>query len=308
MANSNTDPTANRTATQPAGLELAVIAYGIARLDYAELAVHRKTPPSRFTPRIGPLLLKHSDEQTVAALVAMDRAMSAANIANEACGRWAVVSTSSYLGRNASVAVTDKFQAEGPWGVSVHPTPHRSLHSVASTVSLGLQSHGPSIGAGGAPGQEPSALLSAAGMLESGAWDGVWTLFSAWSPELELDFKGQPISESTCLAVALGLVSQPVVTTVGRVRIDIVEGGQTAAAPVGDSHQESVNLTEFLADEGRKRGAWSCSPSPWMRLELDLPLAELPKPHFSIRGAESSRTVVRPAQPAQTRGDATPPV
>lgn len=148
MAVSKTAPTAPQSATEPAGLELPVVAHGIARLDFAELAAVRKAPPSRFTPRVGPLLLKHSDEQTVAALVAMDRAMSAASMANEACGRWAIVSSSCYLGRNASIAVTDRFQAEGPWGVSVHPTPHRSLHSVASTVSLGIQNHGPSIGAG----------------------------------------------------------------------------------------------------------------------------------------------------------------
>ena len=151
-------------------------ARGIARFEFAELAALRKTPPSRFVGNLGPLTLKHSDEQTVAALVAIDRAMSAANITNESCRRWAIVSTSSYLGRNASIAVTDRFQAEGPWGVSVHPTPHRSLHSVASTVSLGLQNHGPSIGAGGARARNP-VVLSAAGLLQSGHWDGVWVLF-----------------------------------------------------------------------------------------------------------------------------------
>jgi hypothetical protein len=161
------------------------------------------------------------------------------------------------------------------------------------------------MGAGGAPGQEPSALLSAAGLLKCGQWDGVWTLFTAWMPDLEIDGKGQPTSDSICLAVALGLVSQPALASVGRVRIDVT--GEQPAVSAGNSPQASASLIEFLADENCQSGMWSCLPSPWMRLEIELAVADLPKPHFSLRGAEQSRAVVGP-RPAQTPGSPIPPV
>ncbi len=150
--------------------------------------------------------------------------------------------------------------------------------------------------------------MSAAGLLESGQCDGVWLVFSAWSPELALDIKGQPVSDSTCVAVALGLVSQPAVTNLGRVRIDIIDDEPSTLASAESSSQDSFSLTAYLADERRKTWTWSCHPSPWMRLKLDLALADLPKPHFSMRGGEQTRTVARPSQPAQASDDANPPV
>jgi hypothetical protein len=289
---------ANLESNSAAGLELSVITRGVARLDFAQLAAARKAPPSRFAANIAAPSLKHTDEQAVAALVALDRAMTAAGMSNEACHRWGVISTSSYVGRNASAAIRDRFLAEGAWGVSVHATPHRSLHSIASTISLGLQNHGPSFGSGGAPGQEPSGLMAAAGFLQSGQCDGIWLLLTAWLPELAVDVKGQPIGESTCLGVALGLVAQPAVTSVGRVRIRMLDE-QSPAAAAAASPQPVVNLTEFLADEGLKSSVWSCLPSPWMKLEIELSSADLRGPHFAMRGASQSRTERKTSQSGQ---------
>jgi hypothetical protein len=196
----------------------------------------------------------------------------------------------------------DRFGIEGPWGVSVHATPHRSLHSVASTISLGLQNHGPSFGSGGAPGQESSALLSAVGLLQSGPWHGVWVVCSGWWPELEFDVKGQPTSASTCVAAVLGLVSQATVTTLGHLRIELSD--EAAADSSQTDSSETVRLTEFLADESRSHSSWRCRPSPWMRMELALSAAELPKPHFALRGGNSSRSTAR----QQTPGTKLPPV
>jgi hypothetical protein len=74
------------------------------------------------------------------------------------------------------------------------------------------------------------------------------------------------------------------------VRIDTT-GEQPTAAPAESSPRATISLTEFLADESRTSDAWNCLPSPWMRLEIDLAVADLPKPHFPIHATEQNRSV-----------------
>ena len=78
--------------------ELAIVAHGTAGLTIAELAAMRKQPPACFSPKLSPLFLKHSDEQTLAALAALYRAKADFGLDAEDFGPWAVVSISRYLG------------------------------------------------------------------------------------------------------------------------------------------------------------------------------------------------------------------
>src|SRR5690348_4191012 len=139
--------------------ELAVLAHGAARLSVSELAQLRQQSIERFSAQLRPQLLKHSDEQTLAAAVALDRAVGQMPWC-ETYADWAVVSATQYLGRAAFAAVIAKYKVDGPWGVSVQVIPHTSPHALASTISMGLASHGPCIGAGTAPGEESRALLT----------------------------------------------------------------------------------------------------------------------------------------------------
>ena len=71
--------------------------------------------------------------------------------------------------------------------------------------------------------------------------------------------------------------------------------GEQAAMPQTEEQPPAAkSLTEFLVDEDCLGDAWSCQPSPWMRLEIALSTAGLPKPHFAMRAAEQSRGTVRP--------------
>ncbi len=84
--------------------ELAIVARGTARLTIPELAALRKHPAASFSPKLSPMFLKHSDEQTLAALVAHRRlsgAKSDFSLDDEDFGPWAVVSISRYMGRGA---------------------------------------------------------------------------------------------------------------------------------------------------------------------------------------------------------------
>lgn len=185
--------------------ELFIIAHGAASLDGDELRAMRQQSVPRFSATLRPQLLKHSDEQTLAAAVALDRAIAQLAHGEEpgfSC--WAIVSATRYLGRTAFAAVIDKYQIDGPWGVSVHGIPHASPHALASSLSLALGSHGPCLGAAGAPGKEWQAILTSAALLSRTDVPGVWLIVSGWSGESTDDTPG---GMARCHAAALALVT-----------------------------------------------------------------------------------------------------
>ena len=203
-------------------LELSIIAGGTARMTIPELAKSRKELMQFLPKPLSPQLLRYSDEQTLASLVAISEAIRSVNMTNNDFHDWAIVSSSRSLGRSAFAAVIDKYQDEGPWGVSVHVIPHCTSHSVAGTISLALESHGPCIGAGVAGNDELDALLAAACILRQPDWFGAWIVFSAWSPELAIDKTGRPISESLCLAAAIAVTREWSACSIGRICFDSV--------------------------------------------------------------------------------------
>ena len=84
--------------------ELAIVARGTARLTIPELAAMRKQPPPCFSPKLTPLFLKHSDEQTLAALAALYRAKADFGLESEDFGPWAVVALISRFWAGAAFA------------------------------------------------------------------------------------------------------------------------------------------------------------------------------------------------------------
>jgi hypothetical protein len=253
-------------------IELAVAAFGAAGLGFDELARVRREPPN-FAARLAPQLLKRSDEQTLASLVALERAISSHSPGGHDYSNWAVLSASRYLGRSSSAALIDKYPTSGPWGVSVHSPAHFSPHAVASTVSLALGNCGPSIGVGGGPGAEPGVLLAAVCLLQRHPWEGCWVLLSGWSPELEIRPDGSPKSASQCLAVALGLVRGTPAGRLGQFRVRSLRDAPPtldAPPPLDSAAIGDQPLVEFL--QGTPHQPWRGRCGDTLVMELDLTL------------------------------------
>lgn len=110
------------------------------------------------------------------------------------------------MGRTALAAGMHRYEVDGPWGTSVQAVPHRSQHSVASTLSLAFGVQGPCIGVGSGHGCDTEILLASLAMLNRRQSHGTWLVMSGFEPELEIDHAGKPVSNSSCVAVALALV------------------------------------------------------------------------------------------------------
>ena len=194
-------------------------AWTVVRLGLLELAELRLQPGLRFPPQVTPQFLKNSDDQTITALAGVHETIRTLEQSPGDFREWGVVSASRYVGRGAFAATLHKYGTAGPWGVSVQVVPHHLLHSVSSTISLSLPCQGPCLGAGGGHQGEVDALLTAANLLADPSRPGVWVTWSHWDPELQIDDRGRPKSESHCIATVLAL--QPVRDAHPRSQIEI---------------------------------------------------------------------------------------
>lgn len=189
------------TALRPP-FSAAVIAWSALRADpTAQAALRRDPGPGIKLPNS---FLRHADEQSLAALAAVGRAIQDHHLSG--FDDWGVVAGPRYLGRSGTAASLNTYYQEGAWGVSPHLIPHRSLHGVSGSISLALKSRGPNFGAGGGPGAAGDALLSAIGLLAEGGLPGVWVVVTGWQPESIPDRTGTVLSPSDCLALAMALV------------------------------------------------------------------------------------------------------
>jgi hypothetical protein len=160
----------------------AVIAHGHVRLSAEMLPHARQMPgPSPGTP-LPASFLKQSDEQTVAGLLAVYRALHDFGLDPAALGGWGVLAAPQLLGRAAIGPALECYAEEGAWGISPHLIAHRSLHAVSGTISQALGLHGPNFGVGGGPDAEADALLLAASLLEGGRPPGLWVVLTAGVP------------------------------------------------------------------------------------------------------------------------------
>ncbi|HVX10647.1 MAG TPA: hypothetical protein VHC22_05665 [Pirellulales bacterium] len=291
-----------KSPSSTAPFELAIVAHGSASLSAEELVALRQRSIDRFSAQLRPQLLKHSDEQTLAAAVALDRAIG--QMAQCPCfAEWAVVSATQYLGRAAFAAVVDKYQIDGPWGVSVQVIPHTSPHAVASTLSMGLASHGPSIGAGTAPGEEPQAVLTAATLLKRADIAGAWIVFSGWSYKPKTaDASPQPTCVAAVLAVSLPHVAAGADTaSVGRIMIQT----RPRLEESEPDQRATENLTQWLVSAGNSpRSAAPCCHSfstagMSLSIELGAPAHRAPAATVAIepRARDSGHLARSPCQP-----------
>jgi hypothetical protein len=248
-------------------IELSVMAAGTTRLAISDFAEIRRQSPFNFPVRLSPQLLRHSDEQTLAALAALADAINGI-ATNENFSSWAIISASQNLGQSAFAAVIDKYRSEGPWGVSVQVIPHCTAHAVAGTISLALGSHGPCIGAGSGREGDIEALLCTASLLQQANWNGAWLVLSAWSPALAVDKGGEPATDSSCIAAALAISRKSTSSSLGRVRIEIPHRCRLQQASVQQHEPENLGLLQFLCGE-RSYPSWSNSLKSATRVHIE---------------------------------------
>lgn len=208
------------TAAASARLECAVTSYAITKLADQDVQPLRRQSDT-LPGNLGNSVLKHSDEQTLTALVAVKEAISRFETAPESYDNWGVVFSSRYLGRAAFANSLNKFAVDGPWNVSVQVVPNRSLHSPASMVGLALGCHGPCVGVGGGLDGETDAWFTAASLLDQHSLGGVWLMFSGWEPDEHVDLEGNPTNPTLCTTLALALQSGPQVKARARLSIGL---------------------------------------------------------------------------------------
>lgn len=181
-------------------------AYATARANSAQVAALRKDPGLPVEHSLAPGFLKNSDDQTVLALVTVNRALRATKKPAERFREWGVVAGANLYGRAGTFKALLDYRRDGAWGISPHMIPHHSLHAVSGTISLALGIHGPNFGVGGGPGAIAEAFLAAATLISENSLPGLWVVLSGHEPECipseEFEDKQRP---TTCLAAAFAL-------------------------------------------------------------------------------------------------------
>jgi hypothetical protein len=187
--------------------ECGVTAFGAVRASLSEIAALRRRPGSPVSEPLPANLLKHADEQTVAGVAAVLRAVHDFGLQERSFADWGVLGAPRFPGRLCVVEAVDRFLREGPLGVSPHIIPQRSTHSLSGTVSLAFGMRGPNFGVGGGEGAALEGLLAALAFLVDTPPPGLWLVLTEWDPE---PVSNGPGSEgAVCHAAALALVPAP---------------------------------------------------------------------------------------------------
>lgn len=186
-----------------------VRAHALVTMTREEIAAFRKHPdplPAGW-PLVPPSTLRHSDEQTIAAVAAFSGALGFMGIEErEHFEEWGILVAPRFPGRVALAENLSRFRSEGVWGVSPNLIPHHALHSPAGTLSLVLGTHGPNMSIGGGLHAATEGILAAQTWLAAGTASGVWLVLTCWIPELRPEPEAMPALSAECHALALALV------------------------------------------------------------------------------------------------------
>ncbi len=191
------------TLPQSGVVRARVAAWCAMRAAPAEIAPWRRSPSPAGMEPLPVTLLKHSDNQTVLALVAVLRAMARAGWPTSHCVDWGVLAGPRFFGRSQMAESLQKYIQGGAWEITPHLIPHHSLHAVSGTISQALKIHGPNFGAGGGPDVGADPFLVAASMLCG--LPGLWLVMTGHVLE-QLPPTGPDSVDPSCEAVALALL------------------------------------------------------------------------------------------------------
>ncbi len=243
-----------------------VAAHAAVRATPEALAQWRKQPPPIAGTPVPASFVKHSEEQTLAALAALHAAITRAGWTGRSFADWGVVAASNFFGRGGTAHTVQRYAQEGAWGVSPHLIPHQSLHAVSGTLSQLLKMHGPNFGIGGGPEACNDAFLIAGALVAEGTLPGLWLLLTGYDRELlplengkTADVVARP---ALCEAVALALVSGAADEALA-----LCVGADTTRIGL-DVFRLSALVERLSAGGGPVAGAWRMPGAGWCELEL----------------------------------------
>lgn len=254
-------------------LRYSIAAWSCVRYSLAEIERLRKKPPADYPAVVTPAFLKHSDEQTIASVGALVTAMRDLDRPLDEYKAWSIVAAPRFMGRTALASGMHRYEVDGPWGTSVQTIPHRSQHSVSSTLSLVLGAKGPCIGAGCGLGGDIETLLAAVTLLSSNNTPGAWVVMSGFHPELAIDRTGAPTTDSMCSAVALALVKDrsqsPIAAARGELRLRVIP---RSLRPAGESGllDTLAGLFDHVSERPIQEASLIGDSSVGVHWELDL--------------------------------------
>ena len=182
-----------------------VTAHALVCVPLAAMGDLRRQPGPPSAPVLPSTFLKHTDDQSVAALSAVFHAIHNHSLSATDFSRWGIVCAPRFPGRSSMIPAVKHFTAEGAWGVSPHLVPHRSLHSVSGTISQALKIHGPNYGVGGGNSAAQEVVFAALALLNRMELPGVWMVIAAQEPETAVDDNGNGPPNKCVRALALAL-------------------------------------------------------------------------------------------------------
>lgn len=207
-------PTVNIVRREGVGMrdsswaKCGLASWGVVRIPWDEILQLRTNPGPH--EGLSPLPhLKLADEQTVLGFAAVASAIDRGGLSPTQFGKWGVLSGPRYFGRARIAQIIARFQKLGPRSVAPLGIPTLSQHSIASTISLILGSHGPVFGVSGNPGQLPEVLLDSMSILANHDCPGLWAVMTGFEPEPTPDLTGQVIESTTGFGIAFAVVPGP---------------------------------------------------------------------------------------------------
>ncbi len=260
-------------------LAAAVVAAGSAAVRLSACAPFRKSPPAYPGVELSGHFLKHADEQTIVALLALRQATDRNHIDPRDLAGWGIIAAPRYIGRLTGASVLYKFPRGGTTAVAPHIVAQCSLHSVSGAVSIALGMHGPNVGVGGGEWAIGDGLAAALTLFETAQVPGVWLLLTEFDTEPIPDAEGRPLNDPTCHAVALAL--QP--GAIGASELTLRPGSHTKSLRASYPEPTVAEIAACIDAAHRGRAArWACW-LPWGgRVELRLAAAELALPQAAL--------------------------
>ncbi len=150
-------------------------------------------------------LLRNSDEQTIAGMRALTKAMMSISADASVWRDWAVIGCPRFLGRMIICGTVGRYFHDPKYNISPHIIPNYTLHAVSGTMSVGFTLHGANFGVGGGPRHLPEGLLTALSVVSEREHPGVWLIASEFEPEPRPDDQGKPTNDIVVHALALAL-------------------------------------------------------------------------------------------------------
>ena len=243
----------------------------VGPLELADLRLHPGSAPGAG---FSSALLKHADEQTVAALAVVLKAMARHQRTAETYRDWGVVAAPTMFGRDPTSQALRRFLAEGAWGIAPYVIPHSTLHAVSGTISQALGIQGPNLSVGNGAHASTEAILAAASMLCVESLPGLWLVLTGYDREKIPD---DPANSSIhCLAVALALTRQEDKETRGQedketrrlTTVPCLLVSLSACPPPAELGELTlIGLHEALNGDIPRAGCWRLCNAGWMELK-----------------------------------------